>query len=29
MIMMLKELNNLNMTAEQVILGKTPSIQYK
>ena len=25
----IKELNNLNMTAEQVMLGKTPSIQYK
>ena len=25
----IKELNNLNMTAEQVMLWKTPSIQYK
>lgn len=25
----IKELNNLNMTAEQVMLGKTSSIQYK
>ena len=25
----IKELNNLNMTAEQVMLVKTPSIQYK
>ena len=25
----IKALKNLNMTAEQVMLGKTPSIQYK
>lgn len=24
-----KELRNLNMTTKQVMLGKTPSIQYK